>query len=270
MKKFLFPLVAIITLASCATQEEKEAKFKAQVEEIVNGFYAQVEVINADTTKTDIQKSAEIDSIYQIVNKEYIAVNKNAFNKNKDNRIALIALSNMMGELSDTEILEMIEMMADSLQTNETVVKIKKFTQASLNTAEGSKFVDFTIEDSDGKSVSFSDYVGKGNYVLVDFWASWCGPCKKEIPNIKSIYEKYSDKGLTVLSIAVWDNPEATKKEALEHGIVWDQIINAQNIPTDLYGIQGIPQIMLFAPDGTILKKNLRGEEIEEEIKKYL
>ncbi|MGN0188447.1 MAG: TlpA family protein disulfide reductase, partial [Candidatus Cryptobacteroides sp.] len=73
-----------------------------------------------------------------------------------------------------------------------------------------------------------------------------------------------------VLSVAVWDKPEDTKKAAAEHGVIWSQIINAQTIPTDIYGIQGIPQIMLFGPDGTILKRNLRGEGIEQAVKEAL
>ena len=73
-----------------------------------------------------------------------------------------------------------------------------------------------------------------------------------------------------MLSVAVWDNPENTKAAAVEHGVVWNQIINAQRIPTDLYGIQGIPQIMLFGPDGTILRRDLRGDAIEAAVKEAL
>lgn len=141
-------------------------------------------------------------------------------------------------------------------------------------TEEGNHFVDFTVvqdpENPEASTVKLSDYVGRGKYVLVDFWASWCGPCKKEIPNLKTVWEKYHGDDFDVLSIAVWDDVEKTKARAVEHGITWLQIVNGQDIPTDVYGIEGIPQIMLFGPDGIILKKDLRGSAIEAEVAKYV
>ena len=102
--------------------------------------------------------------------------------------------------------------------------------------------------------------------MLVDFWASWCGPCKREIPNIKSVYEQFKGENFDVLSVAVWDDPKATADTAAAYGVNWNQIVNAQKIPSDLYGIEGIPHIILFGPDGTIVKRNLRGEKIAAEV----
>ena len=129
-------------------------------------------------------------------------------------------------------------------------------------TSVGSMFVDFTV-DYEGKTTRLSDYVGKGQYVLVDFWASWCGPCRAEIPNLIAAYNKYKGRGLQVLGIAAWDKSEATLKAIEEDKIPYPQIINSQEVATDLYGIKGIPHIILFAPDGTILKRDLRGDGIE-------
>lgn len=125
----------------------------------------------------------------------------------------------------------------------------------------GDMFLDFAVE-YDGKTTHFSDYVGHGQYVLVDFWASWCGPCREEIPNLVAVYEKYKSKGLAVLGVAVSDKPEATMKAIKELNIPYPQILNSQKIATDLYGIEGIPEIILFAPDGLILARGLRGEDI--------
>lgn len=272
MRKIRFVAVAAMVAAlavSCKSQEEKETAFKAEVKAIIDGYNTVAGEIYADSTLTDEQKNEKIAPLYEEANKKYIDLNKVAFDKNKSNRIAVMALQNMFPELTNQEVIDYAAQLADSLQLNENVVKMVEAAQKGLLTEEGKMFTDFTIEDSDGKTVSFSDFVGKGQYVLVDFWASWCGPCKMEIPNIRKAYETYGPKGLVVLSVAVWDRPEDTKAAAAEHGVVWNQIINAQHIPTELYGISGIPQIMLFGPDGTILKRDLRGEGIEEELSKY-
>ena len=89
---------------------------------------------------------------------------------------------------------------------------------------------------------------------------------KKEIPNIKRVYEKYAGENFDVLSVAVWDDPQASVDTAAAYGVNWAEIVNAQKIPSDLYGIEGIPHIILFGPDGTILKRDLRGSSIEKEV----
>jgi len=137
---------------------------------------------------------------------------------------------------------------------------------------EGKKYVDFIVSDGnpDGTAVRLSDYVGKGKYVVVDFWASWCGPCKGEIPYLKAVFDKYAGDDFTVVSVAVWDKRADSEAAVKSHGMTWPQILNAGETPTRLYGIQGIPQIMMVDPDGKIIGWDLRGDGIEKAVSNYV
>ena len=115
---------------------------------------------------------------------------------------------------------------------------------AKLATQPGAKFTDFEVT-YDGKTHRLSDVVGKGKPVLVDFWASWCGPCRREMPNLKAINEKYGDR-LKVLGVAVWDEPDDTLKAVKELGLPWEIWVNGKTAPTDAYGING--SVCLVSP----------------------
>ena len=117
---------------------------------------------------------------------------------------------------------------------------------------------------------TFEDYVGAGSYTLVDFWASWCGPCKAEAPNVIAVYEKYRDKGLVVVGVPVNDKQEATEKAMRDWGIHYPQVLDPSLALADRFNIEGIPHIILFAPDGSIVAAGLRGAQIEEEVGKVL
>ena len=165
------------------------------------------------------------------------------------------------------DILPLIDLCSEDMQHTNTGFSVERdrLVKQANSPQAGDMFADFAVE-YEGKTTRLSDYVGKGQYVLVDFWASWCGPCRAEIPNLIAAYNKYKEKGLEVVGIAAWDKPEDTRKAIGEEKIPYPQIINCQQIATDLYGITGIPEIILFAPDGTILKRGLRGEEIEKKL----
>lgn len=174
--------------------------------------------------------------------------------------LALVACSgqqNAPQEPSQEEAAQMAEIL--STMPDES-------TAPDVHAMVGQQFKDVVVE-FEGKTTKLSDYVGGDNKLtLVDFWASWCRPCRDEVPNLKAIWEKYQDKGVTVVGIASWDKSEDTQKAIEELGIKYPQIINAQTLGTDAYGIEGIPEILLIGNDGTILAVDLRGENIEKAV----
>ncbi len=192
-----------------------------------------------------------------------------------DDVLGMQAIAFVFGKVKPEKVVSWLELMSPRVKAGKFWYEMKMGAGATgcniesqeeyFSPAVREKFVDFSVE-YEGKTTRLSDYVGRGKYVLADFWASWCGPCRMEIPNIISAYNKYKDKGLEVVGIAVWDKPEASIAAIKDDGVPYPQIINSQQIATDAYYIRGIPHIILFAPDGTILARGLRGENIEKKL----
>lgn len=206
-----------------------------------------------------------VDKFYD----EYEAKAKKMFLKtidaNKDNLISARALSMVQDMFSIPQLDSIIRTLSPEVASRESLSAIKKRIEIGRKTLEGQLFTDF---EADGKKLS--DYVGKGKYVLVDFWASWSKPCKQEIPNLKSVYGKFHGDNFDILSVAVQDEPKAPLDTAKAYGIDWNHMVNAKKAPLEIYGIKGIPHIILFGPDGTILKRGLHGAGIEAEVSKYV
>ena len=132
------------------------------------------------------------------------------------------------------------------------------------------KFIDFEVTQPDGKTVKLSDFAGKGKYILVDFWASWCGPCREEIPRMKDLWYEFKGDRFDIVGAPVFDKPENTLAAVAELKIPWMQMLAVPESVPAAYGFDYIPYIILIGPDGTILARDLRGQAIRETVKKYL
>ncbi len=252
---------------------------KKKEKEVTNTLETKFKEISAMKLSEE-EKQEKIKEVYDDVIRDFVDYNK-AVALNNDNILAVYALSSASSLMKDKDVLRIINKLSPHLQEHEYIVALKQAVEAKVNTAEGKMFVDFEVDHiynlaKDGtpltKKVKFSEYVGKGKYVVVDFWAPWCGPCIAEIPNLIEIYKKHKGDKFDMLSVAVWERqgPKVTLDTIKDKGLTWQQITNAQDIPTKLYGIEGIPHIMIVGPDGTIISRGIRGEELAEKVEDLL
>lgn len=192
---------------------------------------------------------------------------------NRDNVLGAEALWGY-NEEDPKAMLAILESLSPEMQEHPDIINKKESLGTALKTEEGYQFVDFTVvQDPDNpetSTVKFSDYIGKGKYVLVDFWSANCQPCWDLMPTLIDIYNTYHGEQFDMLSVAVLDPPELSRQSAAEMGIVWNQIINAKLAPFHIYGFDYMPYFILFGPDGTILKRGLSERQVKKAVKKAL
>lgn len=152
---------------------------------------------------------------------------------------------------------------------NRMLKDIVGLVEAEERKATGAPFTDITLNDMAGKTVRLSDYVGKGNYVLVDFWASWCGPCRAEMPNVRNVYNRFHPKGFEIVGISLDSQSDDWQHATEQMGITWPQMSDLKGWKSEaatLYGVRSIPFTLLFDPDGKVVATGLRGESLMQKL----
>ena len=262
--------LAAIAATGTALNDLHAQKAKAR-EALETETRGRLKAIRADKNLDD---KAKEEAQEKIVNEFYGKIKPLAeadLKEHPNDAIGLIALQTLLG-MEDVNVAKaeaLLQQAGDRLRAEESITKMVARLRRVEATQAGAQFVDFEGVDDANKAVRLSDYVGKGHYVLVDFWASWCGPCRREIGHLKKVRDAYTDKGLVILGTVVWDEMEDHLKAMKELEITWPQIFNKTEA-TELYGISGIPQIILFDPAGKIVARDLRGEEINKFLDKAL
>lgn len=276
-KSIILSVLALpaMVVACAQTPEERVKAYEAAHEEMMQEYRQTMDSLSADRQKAE--------AFYNDFVERYIKFNLDAAKKNPDNEVAVQVLMNLRGLIDDEQTSAIISKMSAEMLEREDVAALKKGLDARIATAEGKPFVDFTVNTVVGQTrsvppqpkyaeVKLSDYVGKGKYILLDFWSPWCGPCRREMPNIKAVYDKYKGDKFDVVSIAVWEREpvDVTIETAAKLGMDWNQINNGGREPAELYGVEGIPHLILFGPDGTILKRGFHGAEIDQIVSSYI
>jgi peroxiredoxin len=231
---------------------------------------AQHEPLTDSVSKREFARlKKQVDSVNRILREDvFIKYAK----ENPASPIAILALENGVGnggDLDPESIGPVFDHLSEANRQSEKGLAFKIRIDEARKTSIGHMAPDFTQNDTLDKPVSLASFRGK--YVLIDFWASWCGPCRLENPNLVAMYEKYSRKGFQIVGISL-DQPGAKDKWLAaihKDGLTWPQLSDLQfwkNAVAEAYGIKAIPQNFLVDPSGKIVGKSLRGEELEKKL----
>jgi len=278
MKPIILLLFCLLPLTVPAQDKSEEEirndkdyiALRSQIKPIEDKMEAVLkEYKQADPAKReDPSYQAAIEKRYVGAVNELTSLLQAFISEHPDSYISLLALSELSNPNTGVEISNLTQLytgLSESLKKTEFGIFLGNQILTISRTAIGAVAPDFTQNDPDGKPVKLSDFRGK--YVLIDFWASWCSPCRQENPNLVKAYAQFKNKNFEILGVSL-DNPNAETAwlNAIERDrMTWTQVSDLQgwkNQAALLYGVEGIPQNFLIDPKGVIIAKNLRGEEL--------
>lgn len=188
------------------------------------------------------------------------------YNANKDNAIGDFFGVEWLKFAEPASVDSLLKLAPERFRESTRVRHYASFARHRASTAPGMKYTDFAGESKDGKKMMLSQLVTPGKYTLVDFWASWCPYCIKELPELKQLLSDFGSKGFEIVGVAVRDLPEDTKEMMKKKEIGWGVLYNTQKVPYEIYGFSGIPHHMLIGPDGIIISRGENADAIRKRL----
>lgn len=236
------------------------AEYKKQNEELRDIYNS----YRSDSTLTDAQREslmAKLDEKGQAQD-DYVY---SLMSANATNSFGAYLLVSFGSNVDVDKLSALLDQVPVELAGSEAISNMKEYVQRCQNTAVGKRFVDFSMKTPEGEDVKLSDFIGKDKYTLVDFWASWCGPCRQEMPTVVEAYKQFKNKGFGIVGVSLDKDVDNWKKAIKDLNITWAQMSDLkawQCEGASLYGVRGIPATVLINQEGIIVARNLRGEDL--------
>lgn len=202
------------------------------------------------------------------LNQHFADVLKEKARKNIKNEFGYFLLTYYPEEVLDNQTrLELIEQLPDNMRNRDAVKQLEEYIKKKSMTAEGTTLPDFAQPAPDGTVISIKEEIGKHKITIIDFWASWCGPCRHDMPSVVELYKEFKDKGLGIVGVSLDNDANAWKKAIDQLKMTWPQMSDLRgwdNAAAQMLSITSIPHTVIVDSKGVILARGLRGEELRQ------